>query len=49
MKEQNLLLQRNVPRLKQTHEGKSITLKSRTYFKNQHSDEYYLRASKQIT
>ncbi|EMS87611.1 transposase [Leptospira noguchii str. Cascata] len=28
MKEQNLLLQRNAPRLKRTHEGKIITLKS---------------------
>ncbi|WP_165569156.1 hypothetical protein [Leptospira noguchii] len=28
MKEQNLLLQRNVPRLKRTNEGKIITLKS---------------------
>ncbi|WP_232371559.1 IS3 family transposase, partial [Leptospira ainazelensis] len=28
MKEQNLLLQRNAPRLKRIHEGKIITLKS---------------------
>ncbi|WP_408611945.1 hypothetical protein [Leptospira ainazelensis] len=28
MKEQNQLLQRNAPRLKRTHEGKIITLKS---------------------